>query len=105
MRDVEEICIRVRQAHVMDADDIYSGLDVTSTAELEQMLSEARQELASVKRSLKQATSEKAALKEANDILARNISVLYNTAKAEIDRKNRQIEQLERELTTTQRQR
>lgn len=80
-------------------DDLYAGLDVAVGApELEQKLAECQKQLVALQRSLEQAKGDKIELQKANDVLAHNISVLFNTAKAEIDRKNRQIEHLEHEL-------
>mmetsp|Transcript_23782 Transcript_23782/g.30946 ORF Transcript_23782/g.30946 Transcript_23782/m.30946 type:complete len:107 (-) Transcript_23782:1638-1958(-) len=65
---------------------------------LREQVAAAEKQRAAVEVQLQQAIADTEEARRANEILARNISVLYNTAKAELDRKNRQIEQLEIEL-------
>ena len=43
------------------------------------------------------------ALKNENEVLKRNIGILYRTAKSELDRKDRRLDELQNELDTMRR--
>ena len=82
-----------------DDDDIYGGLDAAAssaeTAGLREQLAAAEAERDALRADAGAATAESARLREANETLERNISVLFNTAKAEIARKDREIARLQ----------
>ena len=93
-----DLLIIARTRRSMDDDDIYGGLDAAAssaeTAGLREQLAAAEAERDALRADAGAATAESARLREANETLERNISVLFNTAKAEIARKDRQIEEL-----------
>ena len=81
-------------------DDLYGDLDAAvdnaENARLKESLADADKETRAVKERLAEAEKEVARLRAANETLERNISVLFNTALAEIGRKDREIERLQR---------
>lgn len=82
----------------MDEDDIYGGLDVAAEsaecASLKEQVSAAATERGALEAARAADATELARLRDANATLERNISVLYNTAKGELARKDRQIADL-----------
>lgn len=93
----------------MEEEDLYGDLDAVSERvspeDLCSRLAESEAERLKLRTALDMAATEKKKLAEANEVLAQNISVLFNTAKAEIDRKTRNIERLEKELADVLRER
>lgn len=84
----------------MDDDDIYGGLDAAATsaetAELREKLAASEADCGALRAAAETSAADAARLREVNETLERNISVLYKTAKAELARKDREIERLSR---------
>lgn len=80
-------------------DDLYGDLDAgvasAEVARLRADLSRAEASAATADGELSRARAEAAQLRQANEILERNISVLFNTALAELARKDREIARLQ----------
>ena len=72
-------------------EELYAGLDEVSASPA---VAEAGASAAAVRAELAASQREIRALRAQNAVLARNISVLYQTAKAELARKDREIERL-----------
>jgi len=85
-----------------DDDALYGDIAAVSErgalADLSEKLAESEKQRVALETALQQQRAEKKELQKANDTLANNISVLFNTARAEIDRKTRDIQRLEQEL-------
>ena len=82
-----------------ESDDLYGDLDAgvasAEVARLRADLSRAEASAATADGELSRACAEAAQLRQANEILERNISVLFNTALAELARKDREIARLQ----------
>ena len=83
----------------MADDDLYGDLDAgvasAEAARLRADLSRAEASAATADGELSRARAEAVQLRQTNEILERNISVLFNTALAELARKDREIARLQ----------
>ncbi|CAM9716202.1 unnamed protein product [Discosporangium mesarthrocarpum] len=90
----------------MEDDDLYGDLDISHEVNRLKDLESRLKTSETLRRSLEQRVADlqrrENALKEQNEVLARNISCLFNTAKTEINRKDSMIAQQRKQLEELQ---